>query len=205
MTVNAADPAVAEDAAVIHREASRLNRLVDDVLLIDRVDDGRMSVIMTEVDCNTLAQDVIETFRPLTGKHRFSLDLDPSLPLVDGDRDRISQALTNLVSNAVKYSPAGGEVTILTRSVGDDVLILVEDEGIGIARKDLSRIFDRFERVETGIAGRIAGTGLGLSIAQEIATLHGGRLWAESEPGRGSKFHLLIPVTASRDVEESRS
>jgi PAS domain S-box-containing protein len=196
---NASDPAVTEDAAVIHREASRLNRLVDDIVLVDRMDDEQMSVKMTSVDCNTLAQDVVETFRPLTNRHQFSLALDPSLLPVDGDRDRLSQALTNLVSNAVKYSPAGGMVTIVTRNDGDDVVVSVRDEGIGVARDDLARIFDRFERVETGIAGRIAGTGLGLSIAQEIAMLHGGRLWAESKPRRGSTFHLVIPAATSRE------
>jgi signal transduction histidine kinase len=202
---DASNPAVAEDAAVIHREASRLNRLVDDVLLVDRVVDGHLPVKMTSVDCNALARDVVETFRPLTNRHQFSLDLDPCLLPVDGDRDRLSQALMNLISNAVKYSPAGGEVAIVTCNDGNDVTLSVRDEGIGIAREDLSRIFDRFERVETGIAGRIAGTGLGLSIVQEIAMLHGGRLWAESTPRRGSTFHLVIPTATSRRVEESMS
>src|SRR5215216_4874582 len=202
---NVANSAIAEDAAIIHREASRLNRLVDDILLVDRVDAGQMSLKMRPVDVNALIQDVVATFRPLTDSHRFPFDLDPSLRAIDGDPDRLAQAITNLVSNAVKYSPAGGTVTIGTRNEGDDVIISVRDEGIGIAGEDLSRIFDRFERVETGIAGRIAGTGLGLSIVQEIASLHGGRLWADSELGLGSTFHLAIPTTASRGVEQSSS
>ena len=195
---NVSNPAIAEDAAIIHREASRLNRLVDDILFVDRVDAGHMSLKMISVDINALIRDVVATFRPLTDSHRFPLDLDPSLRPIDGDRDRLAQAITNLVSNAVKYSPAGGTVAITTRNDGDDVVISVRDEGIGVAKEDLSRIFDRFERVETGIAGRIAGTGLGLSIVQEIASLHGGRLWADSELGLGSTFHLAIPASASR-------
>jgi signal transduction histidine kinase len=202
---NVSDPTIAEDAAIIHREASRLNRLVDDILLVDRVEAGHMSLKMRSVDVNALIREVVATFRPLTDSHRFPLDLDPSLRTIDGDRDRLAQAITNLVSNAVKYSPAGGTVTITTRNNGDDVVISVRDEGIGVAREDLSRIFDRFERVETGIAGRIAGTGLGLSIVQEIASLHGGRLWAHSELGLGSTFHLAIPASPSRGVEQSRS
>src|ERR687893_280067 len=99
--------------------------------------------------------------------------------------------------HAVKYSPAGGTVTIATRNEDNDVIISVRDEGIGIAGEDLSRIFDRFERVETGIAGRIAGTGLGLSIVEEIASLHGGRLWADSELGLGSTFYLALPAHGS--------
>ena len=171
---------------------------MDDILFVDRVDAGHMSLKMISVDINALIRDVVATFRPLTDSHRFPLDLDPSLRPIDGDRDRLAQAITNLVSNAVKYSPAGGTVAITTRNDGDDVVISVRDEGIGVAKEDLSRIFDRFERVETGIAGRIAGTGLGLSIVQEIASLHGGRLWADSELGRGSTFHLAIPASASR-------
>ncbi len=194
---NVSDPTIAEDAAIIHREASRLNRLVDDILLVDRVDTGHMSLKRRPVDGNALVRDVVATFRPLTDSHRFSLDLAPSLRPIDGDRDRLSQAITNLVSNAVKYSPAGGTVAIATRNDGDDVVISVRDEGIGIAEEDLPRIFDRFERVETGIAGRIAGTGLGLSIAQEIASLHGGRLWADSELGLGSTFYLVTPSQGS--------
>jgi signal transduction histidine kinase len=201
---NVSHPAIAEDAAIIHREASRLNRLVDDILLVDRVDAGRMSLKMRSVDLNALVRDVVATFRPLTNSHQFPLELDPSLRTIDGDRDRLAQAITNLVSNAVKYSPAGGTVTIATGNDGDDVVISVRDEGIGIAGEDLPRIFDRFERVETGIAGRIAGTGLGLSIAQEIASLHGGRLWADSELGLGSMFYLAIPASESREVEAAK-
>jgi signal transduction histidine kinase len=202
---NISDPAIAEDAAVIHREASRLNRLVDDILLVDRVDAGHMSLKLRPVDCNALVRDVVATFRPLTDSHQFPLDLDPSLRTVDGDGDRLAQAITNLVSNAVKYSPAGGTVTIATRNDGDDVVITVRDEGIGIAREDLSRIFDRFERVETGIAGRIAGTGLGLSIAQEITNLHGGRLWAESALGLGSTFYLALPAGTESEAGSRES
>jgi PAS domain S-box-containing protein len=201
---NVSDSVIAADAAVIHREASRLNRLVDDILLVDRVDAGHMSLKMRPVDCNALVRDVVATFRPLTDSHQFPLDLDPSLRPIAGDRDRLAQAITNLVSNAVKYSPTGGTVTITTRNDGDDVVISVRDEGIGIAREDLSRIFDRFERVETGIAGRIAGTGLGLSIAEEIASLHGGRLWAESELGLGSTFYLALPVSTESEVGRRR-
>jgi signal transduction histidine kinase len=146
----------------------------------------------------------VATFRPFTDSHQFPLELDPSLRTIDGDRDRLAQAITNLVSNAVKYSPAGGTVTIATGNDGDDVVISVRDEGIGIAGEDLPRIFDRFERVETGIAGRIAGTGLGLSIAREIASLHGGRLWADSELGLGSTFYLAIPASESREVEAAK-
>ena len=188
------DPAlVVEDAAVIHREASRLNRMVDDVLLVDRADAGHLPLHIQPVDLNTLVRDVVETFRPLTGGHQIALALDSTLPPIDGDHDRLAQALTNLVSNAVKYSPDGGTITIATSRDGDKTLVSVHDKGIGIADGDLVRVFDRFERVETGIAGRIGGTGLGLSVVKEIVELHGGQIWAESELGIGSTFCLELP------------
>ena len=105
--------AIAEDAAVIHREASRLNRMVDEVLFVDRVDAGQLALKLEPLDLNTIAQEAVETFRRLSERHQFKLDLDPRLHRVEGDRDRLAQALTNLVSNAVKYSPAGGAVTIM--------------------------------------------------------------------------------------------
>jgi PAS domain S-box-containing protein len=195
--------AIAEDAAVIHREASRLNRMVDEVVFVDRVDAGLVALNLELLDLNIVAQEAVAIFHRLTERHRFKLDLDPHLHRVEGDHDRLAQALTNLVSNAMKYSPAGGTVTITSRNLDDEVILAVRDEGIGILPQDKERIFDRFERVETGIAGRIGGTGLGLAIVREIAQIHGGRVWIESTSRKGSTFSLALP--ASREVEESRS
>lgn len=188
---------VAEDAEVIHREASRLNRMVDDVLLIDHVDAGRLTLNVRTVDLNAITRDVAETFRPLTEHHPLLLALEPELRPVAGDRDRLAQALTNLVSNAVKYSPNGGAISIITRNDDDRVIMSIRDSGIGIEPDDISRIFERFERVETGIAGRIGGTGLGLSIVAEILTLHGGQVWVESDPGEGAVFYIALPALSA--------
>jgi PAS domain S-box-containing protein len=192
---NPGQPAlVSEDAAVIHREASRLSRMVDEVLFIDRADAGHLALNAKVLDLNALVERVVTAFRPLAEQHAIALELDPDLPSIEGEQDRLAQALTNLLSNAVKYSPDGGTVTIATRAEGDEVILSVRDEGLGIAANDLQRVFDRFERVEQGIAGRIAGTGLGLPIVREIATLHRGRVWVESEIGFGSVFSVALPV-----------
>jgi two-component system sensor histidine kinase BaeS len=161
--------------------------MVDDVLLVERLDTGHMPLYPQPVKLNTIAEDVVATFRPIAGAHHFVLDLQRRLRAIDGDPDRLAQALTNLVSNAVKYSPAGGTITIATRNEGDDVVLSVRDQGLGIAPDDLSRIFDRFERVETGTAGRIPGTGLGLYIVREIVNLHHGRLHVGKTAGRQEK------------------
>jgi signal transduction histidine kinase len=195
LIANASDPAaVAGDAAIIHREASRLNRMVDDVLLLDRANAGRLPLQREPLRLDALLDDVVAAFRPLTGRHRIVVSIARDLLPVEGDRDLVLQAVTNLVSNAVKYSPGGGTVTIAARNDGDNVVLSVQDEGFGIAPADLPRIFDRFERIESGIAGRISGAGLGLSIVREIAALHGGHVWAESEPGIGSTFFLALPA-----------
>jgi PAS domain S-box-containing protein len=197
-----ADPrTISEDTAVIHREASRLSRMVDEVLFVDRVDAGYLSLSLKPLDLNTVAQEVTASFRRLAHRHQFQLDLDPELLRVDGDHDRLAQALTNLISNAVKYSPNGGTVTIETHNHGDEVVLSVRDKGIGIARRDTARIFDRFERVETGFAGRIGGTGLGLAIVREIVQVHHGRVWVESTPRVGSTFSLALPARRRRKSE----
>jgi PAS domain S-box-containing protein len=184
---------LAEDAAVIHREASRLNRMVDDVLLVDRMEMGHLSLNAERIDLNAIVRQVVAALRPIGEGHRVALELEPRLRRVEGDPDRLAQAVTNLVSNAVKYTPAGGAIAVVTANDGEHVVLSVRDNGIGIAAEDVGRIFDRFERVETGIAGRIDGTGLGLPIAREIAQLHHGELSVTSELGQGSTFRLTLP------------
>ncbi len=194
---NAGNPEeVSEDAATIHREASRLNRMIGDLLLIDSVDAGRLSLHARPLNLNTLVEAVTKIVRPITATHAVVLDLQPGLHQVAGDYDRIAQAITNLLSNAVKYSPNGGVITVASRNQDGTVVVSVRDEGIGIAPEDQQRIFERFERVETGIAGRVAGTGLGLSIVREIADLHCGSIRVTSTPGLGSCFSLAIPALA---------
>jgi PAS domain S-box-containing protein len=197
MATNAATPEmVAEDAEVIHREATRLSRMVDDVLLMDRVDNGHLSLNLQPLDVNDIVASVTEAMRPLLIRHRLELSLDPALPRVLGDQDRLEQALTNLISNAVKFSDHGGAITVATARAGAEIVISVRDEGMGIAPDDMERIFQRFERVETGISGRTVGTGLGLAIVSEIIDLHHGRVEVASTIGEGSTFSIRLPVSA---------
>jgi PAS domain S-box-containing protein len=198
LTINADNPQmVAEDAEVIHREATRLSRLVDDVLLMDRVDNNHISLNLKPLDVNELVEAVAEALRPLLARNRLMLQLDPTLPRIQADRDRLDQALTNLISNAVKFSEPGGAITVTTARDDAEVVISVSDEGIGIAPEDQERIFNRFERVQTGAAGRTVGTGIGLAIVKEIARLHHGRVWVTSELRVGSTFSLSLPISVS--------
>jgi signal transduction histidine kinase len=197
LAANAATPdMVAGDAEVIHREATRLSRMVDDVLLMDRVDNGHLSLNLQPLDVNAIVTSVTEAMRPLMIRHRLVVLLDPALPRVLGDQDRLEQALTNLISNAVKFSDHGGAITVTTARAGAEIVISVRDEGMGIAPDDMERIFQRFERVETGISGRTVGTGLGLAIVSEIINLHHGRVEVASTIGEGSTFSIMLPGLA---------
>ena len=113
------------------------------------------------------------------------------LPPVLGDRDRVEQVLVNLLHNAIKFTPPGGNIGISARVEGSDILVSIADTGVGIPADDLPRIFERFYKADKARAGK--GTGLGLAIARHIVEAHGGRIWAESVEGRGSTFHFTLP------------
>jgi len=179
----------------IFNDADRVNRLIGDMLDLDRMESGRMSIRMADVDINEVLSDSIARSAS-TNAVDFKPDLDPRLPIVTGDRDRLVQVVSNLVNNAVKYSPEGGIVTISSRAEGGYALITVADTGLGIPPDEIAHVFERFRRVRSGAAQSIAGTGLGLTIVKQIVEMHGGKIWVESAVGHGSAFHFTIPLAA---------
>ena len=124
---------------------------------------------------------------------RLDLETDPEVDLVDGDERRIRQVIFNLLSNAVKFTPTGGSVEVSSELVGPEVQVTVADTGPGIAAEDHSRIFEEFQQTQAGRAER-EGTGLGLALSKRLVELHGGRIWLESELGRGSRFVFTLPA-----------
>jgi PAS domain S-box-containing protein len=181
----------------IFNDADRVNRLIGDMLDLDRMESGRMSIRLTDVDINEVMGDVMtRASSSSTVVAEFKADLDPRLPIVTGDRDRLVQVVTNLVNNAVKYSPDGGTVTLSTRSDGGFALISVTDTGLGIPADEIEHVFERFRRVRSGAAQSIPGTGLGLTIVKQIVEMHGGKIWVESAVGHGSAFHFTVPLAA---------
>ena len=163
------------------------------MLDLDRMESGRMSIRMADVDINEVLSDSIARSAS-TNAVDFKPDLDPRLPIVTGDRDRLVQVVSNLVNNAVKYSPEGGIVTISSRAEGGYALITVADTGLGIPPDEIAHVFERFRRVRSGAAQSIAGTGLGLTIVKQIVEMHGGKIWVESEVGKGSRFFFTLPA-----------
>jgi two-component system sensor histidine kinase/response regulator len=181
-------------ASRINSEAKRLVRMITEILDLDRMESGHMTLTLGDVRINEVILSVVDYARPGAPQHRFTNLLDPALPVMTADQDKIVQVMTNLVSNAVKYSPAAGTITITTARDGDTVHVSVKDEGIGIPADALEKVFERFTRVERESLGDIKGTGLGLPIVREIVELHGGRVWAESPAGEGSTFHVELPI-----------
>ena len=178
----------------IFNDADRVNRLIGDMLDLDRMESGRMTIRMADVDINEVLTDTVARAATASAMVEFKPDLDPRLPIVTGDRDRLIQVVSNLVNNAVKYSPEGGTVTISSRSEGGYALITVADTGLGIPPDEIAHVFERFRRVRSGAAQSIAGTGLGLTIVKQIVEMHGGKIWVESAVGHGSAFHFTIPL-----------
>jgi PAS domain S-box-containing protein len=179
----------------IFNDADRVNRLIGDMLDLDRMESGRMSMRTAQVDINDVLMEAISRATPGAVSVEFKSDLDPRLPIVTGDRDRLIQVVSNIVNNAVKYSPEGGTVTLASRVEGRFALISVSDTGIGIPQDEIGHVFERFRRVRSGAAQSIPGTGLGLTIVKQIVEMHGGKIWVESAVGHGSSFHFTVPLS----------
>jgi PAS domain S-box-containing protein len=181
----------------IFNDADRINRLIGDMLDLDRMESGRMSMRAGDVDINeVLTEAMARAGSAAASPVEFKADLDPRLPIVVGDRDRLIQVVSNLVNNATKYSPDGGTVTLSTRSEGGYALVSVTDTGLGIPPDEIGHVFERFRRVRSGAAQSIPGTGLGLTIVKQIVEMHGGKIWVESAVGHGSAFHFTVPLVA---------
>jgi signal transduction histidine kinase len=179
------------------RNVGRLERLVADLLFGAQVQSGDFGLEIGSVDVSELLARCVEAAAPRVEKSAIELRLtsEPACR-VDGDHDRLSQLFDNLISNAIKYTPAGGLVEVTLRTEADATLIEVRDTGIGIAVEDQERIYDRFFRSTSATERAVPGVGLGLSIAKAIAEAHGGRIEVESEQGRGSTVRVELPVHA---------
>jgi len=181
---------------IIDHECDRLTRLINDLLNIARIEAGEsLKPTYEAVDLIQLARKVVLIQRQGTAKHEIVLEAPESMPEIIGDSDKIDQILTNLVGNAVKYSPGGGKVTVKIEVKDPDVIISISDQGIGIPKDHLPKVFERFHRVHTEDNRKIYGTGLGLFLVKHLVEqIHLGKVWAESELGEGSTFFVQLPL-----------
>jgi two-component system phosphate regulon sensor histidine kinase PhoR len=183
---------------VMERHSKRLGLLIDDLLSLAQLESSSANLEISQVRVPELFNDVIRDWKEkLANKNlKVIVDLPPDAPAIGADATRLREVLYNLLENAVKYSRQNGEIRLQAAERGSEIVLSVSDDGIGISKDDLPRIFERFYRADKARSRELGGTGLGLAIVKHIAQLHGGRVEAESEPGRGTTIRVLIPTTA---------
>src|SRR3990172_4546999 len=187
------DPGIVGDSLqVIEEEADRLAGLIDDLLDASRLQAGAMALDSSEVALDAIARRLVERFRIQSEHHSFELSFPSEFPIIAADEKRLTHVLSNLLSNALKYSPAGGKVTIKGSLPPGEVVVCVSDEGAGIAREDAPRVFDRFYR-SSEAARRTKGAGLGLFLAKAVVEAHGGRIWVDDQVERGARICFSLP------------
>lgn len=179
----------------IQRHTDRLNSLLEDLLMLSRLESINPGLSREDTDIGQLLGAVLDDYRsrPAAEAHTLVAAIQPGIGPVFLDPLKLTQALENLIDNALKYTPAGSRIELVAKTEGSQLQLGVQDNGPGIPEADLPHIFERFYRVDKGRSRDKGGTGLGLSIVKHIVTLHGGRVWAESSPGRGSAFWLTLP------------
>lgn len=188
---------------VVQRQTAKLARLVDELLDVSRLESGRLELRVSDVDLPALVAEVMRRHQQMATKHELRLHCDPEQKLgARGDRDRLEQVLNNLIGNAMKYSPDGGAIDVtVTRAGEQEIEFSVADHGIGIQPAELARVFGLFYRSPDRLARDAGGMGLGLYITKEIVDRHNGRIWAESEVGKGTTFHVALPASVPAAVE----
>ena len=187
----------------IHRNSSAVNSMLEELMDAARLSSHKMELAREPLHAFDQSREIVESYRPQAHERAVTLVSEcgegPG-PEFAGDRIRLRQILSNLVSNALKFTPAGGKIAVTAAPSGSSVRFTVSDTGPGIEREALDRVFDRFYQVNTPQQHK--GLGLGLEISKGIVTLHGGTIWAESEPGKGAKFHFTIPCVPAEGIPE---
>ncbi|MBI2865458.1 MAG: PAS domain-containing protein [Chloroflexi bacterium] len=185
----------------INRQSDRISGLVNDLLDISRLTTGRMEMVTERVNLSELAEEVVDRMALTTTNHHIRV-VKAEPVVVKGDKERLGEVLTNLIDNAIKFSPKGGpyqgRIDVAVDIAGDEAVVSVKDYGVGIPKEKQHRIFQSFYRAHAGTPFDFGGIGVGLFISKEIVTRHGGRMWFESEEGKGSTFYFSVPIGKSR-------
>jgi len=190
--------------AIIDEESNRLAALIEDLLEVSRIESGTVKMLRESVDIAVIIEKVLLALQPLAGKKNIQLerDIGDELPKLQADESKIKSVITNLVNNAIKFTPEHGQVDICAKVANGEMVIRVSDTGMGIPKEALLKIFDRFYRVHRP-GKEIQGTGLGLSIVNKIVTTHDGRIDVESEVDQGTTFTVFLPLSVKSISEDS--
>jgi Na+/proline symporter/nitrogen-specific signal transduction histidine kinase len=184
-------------AGIIIKESDRLIRLVSQILDYEKIESAQMDWAVSSLDLKEVINDAVNSTRQLINDKNITIDLDFAryVPRVSGDRDRLIQVMVNIISNAVKFcDPDRGMIAVRLRAEDNQLIVEVQDNGVGINPKDLDKIFQPFHQIKNPTQGRPTGTGIGLTITKRIVDFHHGRIWVESEPGKGSRFSFSLPI-----------
>jgi signal transduction histidine kinase len=174
------------------KQVNKLSELITNLLDVSKISSGKLALNPTLFDLNILIEEICFNLQQITKNQQIIFRNHHKKLMANADRERIEQVLINIIGNAVKYTSESGEIIVEARKKGKNITVDISDNGIGISDKDIRNIFLRFYRV-SGSASSFSGSGVGLYISSEIIKTHGGELWAESEIGKGSVFHFVIP------------
>jgi K+-sensing histidine kinase KdpD len=188
----------------INQASDRLTELVENLLDLSRLQATGFQIDKERTRIEPIITAAVEDIRRNAEEHRFVIRVAKPLPVVEADSRRIRQVIDNLLTNAVKYSPEGTEVSILCEAKGKELVITVRDQGVGITPEEQVRVFERFYQVTLPEGGKSSGAGLGLAICKRIVEAHGGRIWVESAPGQGSTFKFTLPLVAETDNDKGQ-
>jgi signal transduction histidine kinase len=188
----------AEYYRIICHESGRLNKLIDNILDFSKIEAGRKKYVFADGYMAEVIEDVLSNYRYQIGNSGFDIqtNIQPDLPSVFMDREAMAQAISNLLDNAIKYAGEVKQLTITAVTCGADLSIEIADHGIGIPRAEQVKIFEKFYRVGNGLVHDVKGSGLGLSLVKHIIEAHHGTISVESDVGKGSRFRILLPLTA---------
>ena len=184
----------------ILRNGEILLKLINDILELSRLDAGKSKLYLSEFDIRDVINKTLKIISPLSKDRNIWISINVGdIPDIIADEDKITEVLLNLLSNAIKFNVDNGKISVKAFKIDDHLRVEIEDSGIGIQQEDLDIIFDEFRQLDSPETKRYRGTGLGLPISRHYIEMHGGLLWAESEPGKGSTFIFEIPMKAEEN------
>ena len=190
------DPIQSQARGIIERQVAQMARLIDDLMEVSRISSGRIHLVRERLALNGVVENALETVRPLIEKHQHSLEvtLSPQPIWLDADASRLEQVVVNLLTNAAKYTEAGGSIWLSVQQEGNEAVLRVRDSGVGISRELLPHVFDLFTQAERSLARSEGGLGIGLCLVQRLVEMHRGNVKAYSTLGEGSEFVVRLPV-----------
>ena len=191
---NSEDPFIANAMGKANIQVKKMSNMINGFLNISRLESGKIFIEKKIFEIDALILEVIEEIQMTAFMHSISLVSCPPIK-VNADRDKIGSVISNLLTNAIKYSPKAQQIIVNCEKIGNTVQVSIKDEGMGIKADDLDKLFDRYYRVESKHTSHISGFGIGLYLSAEIIQHHGGKIWAESESGIGSTFYFTLPVS----------